>query len=338
MNRNVGISLLRVCSMLMIVLCHYSNYIGLSWLAQFLNVGVYTFLLISGWLYSRKTIANPREWILSRWKKLCIPVLVWMFIVIVYGIVIEKEFPPISDILLFATNLQGLSWVLPFFTHIHSDGVLGGLGNLWFVTAIMLCYMMLPAVKKHEQSGSKQNRIVYGIGSIVCFIFLGFFKINLAYFICFMIGYALGKNDNEAVIGAREYIFLSIGMICAIIFRLVAKHFIDGTAGYDVIIVGITHTVIAIWIFFTIRLLDEKIGWIHSLASSKVIQKCDAMSYFIYITHYYFLVRRFGLKNMVPGIPLQTVLFCVLSLATALIVKWISEKILSFRAKKVIGK
>ena len=324
--------------MLMIVLCHYSNYIGLSWLAQFLNVGVYTFLLISGWLYSRKTIANPREWILSRWKKLCIPVLVWMFIVIVYGIVIEKEFPPISDILLFATNLQGLSWVLPFFPHIHSDGVLGGLGNLWFVTVIMLCYMILLAIKKHEQSGSKQNRIVYGIGSIICFIILGFFKINLAYFICFLIGYALRKNDNEAVIGVRKYVSLSIGMACVIILRLVAKHFIDGTAGYDVITVGITHTVIATWIFFTIRLLDEKNGWIHSLASSKVIQKCDVMSYFIYVTHNYFLVRRFGLKNMVPGIPLQTILFCILSLATALTVKWISEKILSVRAKKVIGK
>ena len=58
----------------------------------------------------------------------------------------------------------------------------------------------------------------------------------------------------------------------------------------------------------------------------------------LYITHNYFLVRRFGLKTMVPGLALQTVLFCVLSLITALIVKWMSEQINSRLLMKADGK
>ena len=311
--------------MLMIVLCHYCNYIGISWLAQFLNVGVYIFLLMSGWLYSKKRIDKPKRWLLMRWKKLCVPVLVWMVLVIIYAAIAEQELPPVSDIALFLTNMQGLSWVFLDFPQIHNEGVLGGLGNLWFVTVIMLCYLILILAKILEERKKIKNKYLVATISIGCFVCLAFCRIQLSYFICFLIGYALGREKQS--IASHTYVFLTVGMIAAVALRLAAKHFVDGTAVYDIIVVGATHTTIAVWIFYTVRLLDEKVHWIHLLAVSKATQKCDELSYFIYITHNYFLVERFGLKTMVPGLALQTVLFCVLSLITALIVKWLSEQI-----------
>ena len=322
--------------MLMIVLCHYCNYIGISWLAQFLNVGVYTFLLMSGWLYSKKRIEQPKRWLLLRWKKICVPVLVWMVLVIIYAAIAEHELPPAGDVILFLTNTQGLSWVFLNFPQIHNEGVLGGLGNLWFVTTIMLCYLILILAKKLEERELIKEKRLAAVISIACFVGLAFCRIQLAYFICFLIGYALGREKGN--ISLRKYLFLTAGMICAVSIRLAAKHFIDGTAAYDVIVVGASHTTIAVWIFYSVRLLDEKVHWIHQLATSQVTQKCDDLSFFIYITHNYFLVRRFGLNTMVPGLALQTVLFCVLSLITALIVKWISEQINSRLLMKADGK
>lgn len=335
MNRNTGISLLRVCSMMMIVLCHYSNFVGISWLAQFLNVGVFVFLLISGWLYSNKKIEKPAEWILRRWIKLCIPILIWMNIIIVYGLVVEHDLPSFTDVFLFLFNLQGVSWIIPFFPKLNSEGVLGGLGNLWFVSVIMFCYLILLIVKRSEKYSKSHTFIIYGVLIVVSFFILSFFQINLIYIICFLIGLVIGKKENESIIDLHNYIFLTVGMIIAIVLRLLAKHFLDETFVYNIVVVGLSHTVIALWMFFTIRLLDKKIGWIHSIASSNIISIFDSWSYYIYITHNYFLIKRFGLKNLVPGLFWQTVLFCIFTFVSSLILKWISDKLILFKIKSI---
>lgn len=271
-----------------------------------------------------------------RWTKLCIPVLVGMFFAIIYAIIAERELPPASDLVLFLTNMQGLSWVFLDFPQIHSEGVLGGLGNLWFVTVIMLCYMILILAKDLEKKGLMKNNALTAIGSVACFISLAFFRIQLVYFLCFLIGYALGRETESMPF--RKYVFLTAGMIVAVIFRLAAKYFIDGTDTYSIIVVGISHTTLAVWIFYTVRIMDERINWIHRIAVSKVTQKCDELSFFIYITHNYFLAKRFGLRTMVSGLALQTVLFCVFSLITALAVKWVSEQINSRLIMKAVMK
>lgn len=326
-KRDTGIVLLRVCSMFMIILCHCSAYVGLSWLAQFLNVGVYVFLFISGWLYSKKAIARPTQWMLNRWKKICVPALVWTMMVIVYALSVKKESPQWSDVLLLAANFQGLSFVFPFFPSLSAQGALSGLGNLWFVTVIMLCYLIVLAAKWNEKQGDRRFQMLYGIGSIICFLILGLFRINLSYFIIFLIGYGIGKKDG--CVSMKQFVFSTCAMTGAVALRLAAKHWADGTAFYEIIVVGISHSIISMWIFFTVRLIEQRISLARAIASSKLFLYLDGMSYYIYVTHYYFLIKQFGLKELVPGIGLQMLVFCVLSLATAAAVKKISHWIVS---------
>lgn len=316
----------RVCSMCMIVSCHCAGYLGLSWLAQFLNVGVYNFLLMSGWLYGQKAIVDYPKWMLNRWKKLCIPVLAWLGMVVVYALIVDHSFPQIGDVVLFLTNLQGLSWVLPFFPSIHSEGALGGLGNLWFVTVIMLCYLLLIAVKELEKRKIKWDRIQYDVFGIICLFVAGCFRINLSYFMIFLLGCCLGKAEYNPT--ARHYVGFSVAMLAAIGLRLIAKHFIDGTDVYEGVVVGVTHSVIAVWIFYTVRLMDQKSGFVHAVAASIPMRYLDGISYYIYITHYFFLVKRFGLREMVSGIGMQMLVFCMLTIVTSLLVKWLSERML----------
>ena len=59
MRRDINIQIIRILAMLSIVICHIvqetnNKYLVMS--AQFFNIGVYIFLIISGYLYSEKNI------------------------------------------------------------------------------------------------------------------------------------------------------------------------------------------------------------------------------------------------------------------------------------------
>lgn len=72
-EKNLSITITRVISMLMIIVCHLLSWLDISFLAMILNVGVYIFLIISGILYSNKSIDDAVFFIKRRWEKLCIP-------------------------------------------------------------------------------------------------------------------------------------------------------------------------------------------------------------------------------------------------------------------------
>ena len=323
-ERDYGISLLRVISMMMIILCHIFNYVHLTWLAQFFNVGVYVFLLISGWLYSNKVISNVKTWLVSRWKKLCIPIIVWMVITSIYVIITEQNLPDLRDIILLSTNTQGISWIIRFFPEISRGGMLGGLAHLWFVSVIILCYFILIVVKKYEKNINSYNLHIVCIASLVIFVLLRLCGINISYFLCFFIGYFLRKKE---LIPTSKYWLLSVCTIISILIRLICKKYFDGTDLYNNIIVCLTHIVISIWIFITVIIAENKINCVHSLATSVFMSKCDSISYYIYVTHYFFVVDSFHLANMAHGLFLQMCLFSILTIITAIAIKFISNKL-----------
>ena len=323
MEKDNSISLLRVLAMLMIIMCHLTGFFG-SWIAQILNVGVYVFLLISGFLYSHKAIASPGKWYFKRWQKICIPAILWVIFVTIYEIVVMSTAPSAKDLLIFGLNLQGMSWVIPQLPQIDETGALGGLTHLWFITVIMLCYLILIGIKKLEEKTTINNRIVLPV-IIALSIVLGLFRINIIYLACFYIGYVLGKRPSTVT--RKSYIFLSVGMMAALAARFIIRRYADDTALYDVVTFHLSHLVLAMWIFYTIRIMTDHIKLIGSLAGSKLIAWFDALSLFIYITHDYFLSDQFGLKDLVYRTPAQILLFFALSIVTAIGIKFLSELI-----------
>ena len=308
--------------MVMIILCHFTGFLGISFLSQFFNVGVYIFLLISGWLYSNKEINQPAKWIFGKWLRLCVPIYIWMIMVCIYSAIALRAYPSIKDVLLLLTNTQGIGWVIFAFPQLDVNGVFGGLGSLWFVSVIYLCYLLMLGVKKIERKLNKKLIGVIFIAAFIAFVGLVFLRVNIVYFICFFIGYLIGKSTNK--ISTRAYIVLTIAMLLGVMLRLVVRSFMDGTLFYGNTVVGISHTLIAVWFCITMKLLVEKSEFIRKIASSKAVLVMDGMSYFIYITHYYFLQSNFRLKDLAPGLGLQTIIFLVLTIVTAIIIKTIS--------------
>lgn len=331
MKRDGRISLLRVIGMLCIILCHFFSWIGISSLSQLFNVGIFVFLMISGYLYSARDIKKHRNWLIKRWKYLYIPVYLWLFVVVIFLLVKLQRLPGLKEFLLVLFNLQGIPWILTFLPKIgQMGGILGCLGHLWFLTVIYICYMLLLLVKRYEVYFNKHYRIL-AIVAIVCFVILALFNINIIYFICFFIGYAVGKT--KIVYSKKTMIYGTIVMILAIGIRLITRRVLDGMVVYDTIIVGGSHTILAGSMFILVSYLYASSRSVRSFAESIAVRIIDEYSYFIYITHYLFLSSSFGLKTLNTGMVMKTAIFVIASIITAVLLKMATD----FLENKVVA-
>ena len=129
-----GVSYLRILAMLCIVVCHLLEGYGNPWSATF-YVGVPLFFVLSASLYGERRVKDWRQWGLRRLKRIYLPyVLTLLCFLLVYGFFFPSAFSW-SQVLLYACCLQGFGAALP------------GLNHLWFVTAILVCYAVLPLMQ-----------------------------------------------------------------------------------------------------------------------------------------------------------------------------------------------
>ncbi len=320
-NRNHTISVIRVMGMVMIICCHLFSWLGISSLSQLFNVGIFTFLIISGWLYSNKTIDKPLIWLEKRWEKLCIPIIIWMILVSAYSVVVHHEYPSAIEVIILTLNLQGIAWAFTMFPKMGSYGTaLIGLSHLWFVTIIMICYVLVIAVKSKELYIKRHENMIRCF-SLLAFVFAAFLGINLIYIICFFMGYAVGRGNKQPM--KRQVIYSTLLMLVSLAIRLISKKYLDGTVIYDTIIVGISHTILALWIYLIVSYIGNSSNKADVFFKSKIIRYLDENSYYIYITHYFFLSTTFGLKELSVPLPCQILVFCVMSYITAWLLKQI---------------
>lgn len=91
---------------------------------------------MSGYLYANKSISNTFQWIRNNMIKICKPY--WLYLIVIF---------PVIAVL----NPSELSWMKVFasFTCIQGFGgifTITGLGQRWFVSYILLCYILLGVV------------------------------------------------------------------------------------------------------------------------------------------------------------------------------------------------
>ena len=93
--KGVFISYLRVFAMILILMCHIvqeHNNIYINMTAQFLNVGVFIFIIISGYLYGKKEIKEGYfRWIRKRAKRILVPMYSFMIFLLIVNLVIGSN-------------------------------------------------------------------------------------------------------------------------------------------------------------------------------------------------------------------------------------------------------
>lgn len=332
---NLQIVFIRVVSMICIVLCHivcYYTFIpGHAVLGQVFNVGVYVFLLISGYLYGGKTISNFRKWIIVRWRKIVMPMLIVVLLDAIILFMIGENI--LADSILYFLNLQGLSFVSGAFS-VLNPGV-ANLGALWFVTIIMLCYCLIPTLqllRKVINKYSIANKIyVFTIIVLIVmsFVLSTFANISIIYFVVFYIGYVLGNTKfQQQQIGMRRYLCVCCLAIVAQFLRLYFRTDIDGTRMY-IALVEVTHTVFSIWIFLSAFMIQDFFPiMMKKIVGSKFFLWLDAQSFYIYLSHGLFCMGT-GLNvfRIIDNIWICTLIFILLTFIFSYAVRKIAMRI-----------
>ena len=302
-NKDVSIQMVRIIAMFSIILCHLVqelNNTDIAKMGQFFNVGVYIFLLLSGWLYGGKEIRDTREWLFERAKRVLLPM--WIFMIFLFGIYCFQGTMKWVYIPIYLTNTQ--YWI----------GQVEGGAHLWFISVIFLCYLMVPLLQK-----IKNNLIIIILGMVISGYILCYLNhtmgMTILYASIFAIGYWI-KIQNVKV----EWQFTIVFIGLALIIRLISRKILDGTVLYDCLLVYVTHTVLAIGLFFFERQILR-------IKSNKIINWLDDMSYFIYITHYMFMVGPIRTMGLTDSLLTNIAITIVASFSIAIALQMIYTRI-----------
>lgn len=320
------IGTIRGIAMIFIVICHY-----VSWFPQFsaagqiFNVGVPIFFLISGYLYGQKNIgASYKRWFCKQFRKIVLPLYIY------YAIV--------GSLLLLLGKLGDINLISFCKLMLNLQGIVGGsagnitTGHLWFITYILICYLITPTLEqaKNAMSWKKLFFLLSMLSILEIAIILTItphaFLVNIQGVILYVGAYyfaALWKKKIKPI----HYVTLSFVMIIAVGIRLGIKLLADNSGGtwevlYERVVVQYTQSVLAVWIIFTIVLMEmmrKNCGSLFNMFSR--------YSYEIYIVHYMFLTGVFNASKITDNFIVNTVIFVILAVSFAVVLHFLSSKI-----------
>lgn len=334
-----SISCIRVVATLLIVLCHvvqeYNNPV-LAMTGQIFNVGVIIFFFMSGFLYGDKKIINVGKWISNRFVRLMLPIYIFLvYLLIIF--LFQKNTISIKVLLIQVLNLQGIT-----------NTYFLGLGHLWFVTVIMICYLLVPIIYKINEKDNSLNLYKFlfvSVALIILQIILSFtldyhlFAIYLVYIYVYFLGY-YSKKIKWINLVKYTNVFLIVALV-SILVRFGLRYVFDGFILYDNIIVPYTQSVFGISLFYYMFFFFYKIKEKNSKNNiTMLINKIDTLSYDIYISHYIYCVGPLAIIGFVTSSYLiDTLLFIIVTLFTSIILHsitlLINKKLLTSKKERI---
>lgn len=314
-QKDQSITLVRVVAMLSIIICHiFSVFSPLAFLSQIFNVGVFTFLFLSGFLFGKKSIDSVINWLVKRAMRILIPMYIFMLFLFVFRLILLRQTEPLSYIVYFL-NIQG-------FVGGTIGGVIGG-DHLWFLTAVMLCYFITPLLdrlKPRVINFSKVTLLLCLSMLVVMQIMTSYFLSNLAgvyfgYAIVYVFAYFFGCLWNGNISRKGLIMYTAVTML-SLLLRVAIRYVAHGTFLYANFLVIYTHAVFGIWIFVFICYFKK-------IASNSIINKItnhlEHFAFEIYIVHYMFIVGSLQVIRLTPYTILNIVLVLVLSYISGVI-------------------
>ncbi|MBQ8322889.1 MAG: hypothetical protein IJX91_02865 [Clostridia bacterium] len=261
----------------------------------------------------------------------------YVFIIILFTV---YEITGLAEVSLFQWlfclfNLQGLNYT---YWKFEAYGAVAGIGPLWFITTIMLCYLLTPIANKFRNIRIKKGWILL----LVVLVFVGqagamYCGFQLHYLIVYFLGYFTGANKVRT--DKKYYLIISALMIIITGLRFYLRSVIDGTDFYDLYFALISAGIIGVWIFYTVYFIKDRFPYIFDKTAGKFLTFMEMISYYVYITHYLWIKSPFApsryLHNKILSNFLAVVGIFILAVALwALTEKIIIKSLFSRKTKK----
>lgn len=270
-----AISYLRALSLIMIVSCHICQVYGNHW-AWVLNFGVQIFFVISGYLYGSRYVSNWKSWAVGRIRKVYLPFLVYLVIVLPFYFIYHRESISIFSPIIYFFDIQGMYW----------GGVILGLNHLWFLTDIGICYAITPFLQYVSEFKPFVKWRWILLFLITCALIVVILRFNgwhyhvLLYSIAYMVGKFLWKWEWIALFALLAF---SASMLV-------------GDVSWELILNGGAKAYL--WRVISCLLIFMTFLWVFNRINFTwrpfVIRLLDRHSYYAYIVHHIYIIGPFS--------------------------------------------
>lgn len=306
-QESVFVSVSRVLAMLMIVACHVLQAYGNDW-AYVFNVGVQMFFLLSGFLYGRRDDINCKNFLVSRLKKVYFPYLIYFAITALCLTFFSKVQISWNQIVVYILNLQGFV-----------GKPIDGLNHLWFLSVLMLCYILTPVIKKLLR---KKFWVTVSGLLIIAIVEYSLLQKKYAMFTWVAL-YLLGIIMGEKEIKYAKWVgLLSVCASVLIISSLPGVGSLSQSGYFHIGVwfhVSLSLSILAMFYFALTKLLADEckvpriFGWL------------DKYSYEIYLVHHLFILGPCSMLFVFDNKLISIILVIVCAMVSAVLLKLLSK-------------
>ncbi len=331
-RRNYSISAIRFISMLMIIACHILQGLQIKW-AFWVNVGVQLFFFVSGFLYGKKRIVDAKKFYVKRIKRVLFPYIIVLAISLLLEFFVLKNHYPITKI---------VGCFMGFGAFVGNISILS---HTWFVSYILLCYLLVPILQNIFNSDKFKNNFFFLI--LVTFLIQifqksGVISVEASWLNNFVFGYFYGKCCNEkrqeTIFNTFMFVMFFIIIPFAIIYQEQLQVNLPSILNSNAsTIINYGHVLLGSVLFIVLY----KIMNIFNIKKNLILDFSDKYSYYIYLVHQIFILNSFSVLFLTKSLFINILLILLFSILSAMIIKVISdigliivEKIFC-RAKKI---
>lgn len=290
-SQSNAISIVRIVAMILIVSCHITQGYGHS-IAFILNVGVQLFFLISGFLYGKVEIPSTIDFYKKRIVKIYLPfiivVLLFAGIYKIFGVesLLWRHLIP------YAFNLQ--AFVKP----------IEGFNHMWFLTVIMICYLITPVAKYLLKNKLYLFVSLLLLVSVVEFVFVQKMYSIAAWIVLYLFGMCIGRFDTKMV-NTITTIVSGVGVAILMIFFQLSRMTDSRWAHYSVWL----HCVLAIFLFGVLYAILTKID----VKMPKCLRFLNNISYEVYLVHHILILGPLSLLFLTPSKTINILLILIIT-------------------------
>ena len=326
-NQSNAISVIRAISAIMIVLCHIFQGVD-SELAWWFNVGVQIFLFMSGFLMAKDYIESAMIFLKKRCAKILIPYYVFLVLIILvyslFGISVSLE-----SIFTYIFCLQGITYA----------NVIPGLEHLWFVSIIMLCYiltLLLNTLRSRISERQSIFLIMFLLVIIQIVVNISILPVAFGARIgAFVLGYFVAcksRYDMSKTFVVNVFIVTLTTLLIRLYYTYINTiNSVEINDLFNSYFVNWQHTLLGIFIFIAIYYYISKSSEKKNIRFLNVISK---YSYEIYLVHQVFILGPISILFITKNIALNVVIILSLIMISSKIVYEVVKCLKYFAVEK----
>ena len=312
------ISLLRMLSVFSIISCHIMQFYN-NELAWWFNTGVQVFLLISGFLYSQKEI-KIKEFYKKNIIKILFDYYIYLFIILFVYFLFKKNYLTFFNIIKTFLGIGGID----------------GLGHTWFISTIIICYLLTPFLQKLRNKIKKIFFLLISFLILMGFIEIFFYFLSYSsgtWINCYIVGYLFGifyfNKKFRDIFKFLSKIILITG-IFSNIFQIYLQYFFVIDRNNIIFKIFYRYNKILLALIILIMFVNYLKNY---KSKNKHIQYIyiyiNKYSYDIYLTHHIYILGPFSILNffIFKGKILGILVIFILSIISGVALNKLCEKI-----------